>query len=1107
VDEYTIVAKGNDLVVLFQRNPHLKHDIVTKSFVAKIQFLFYHKVSEVRAVGYRILRYIIVDYESLQIVVKSKILIYIIVTMGSTKSSSVEKEQALKLVRQFVNVENGADNLSIGAIKSLVALIQHENSANEYGLSYEIPESFKSICLETICEISLFKPELVFHSGAFNVMIDKIINGTIEISTSCLLVVFNCLDQPFARRFLRNGYDLILIIDIYSEQGKVSVVKMQRISFLLTCLLKNFNGLMAFLINDFQILKSFLSNLKNRNFKATDYILDVLLDVLRVQDLPWLENSEIYDVIQIFNRAMNGEGLGEETGSERGTKSEQQRGTNHPESNHNLSRIVTHYQGLVTLILINTDLMKYLAQIVEQNLNESNTTKASLLISSIYSTASKLIPPELLKNKTLLPKNPYLILHHHQQKPPKSSVSTTKKPTNNDLETTLRNITITSRYHMSDDDFKTVIFNTKILAIKEFESWNWTQILFLIQGPLTNPKRFDELVEKNPKILKRLLSFYRPFKFRFCNISRKNKLAHSYVNVGCQLMKLLLSLDRGIKYLTTNKILPQLAEIFTQLDPASGITTKDPILSATRLENTVCIGYLKFVGVLSGTSSGLTMLDHWQFFHTLHNIVETGAFSDRNNVMLMNLFNEIDFSMDSQFRIILLKTISVTNAKFRLHIVRELIPKLMAKKDCQHFAVKILFNSLFDGDFDIVTTAIDLLNEHYTNNSFNNMANFIKLRPPIPILSSTVGGRNLLINMLKVPSGFKYLQTTGFIDAEFNRWKTLDNFQYLNKIETIIHGTMFPYVPRNRANVLGPKSNHYMNFFPNLLHTEEGYIYFTNYHQQEYLHQLMAPITEFSQKLKTDDDSVYSLLNDNLFNKQNIVMINTIKQNLWIIGNIASGKYGIQLLDPMSNNVNTNIISVIIDLFYTCPIWQIRGLCFYVLGMMTATIEGIEILDEVNWISVLDQYGNSKQVVYPKNFHTLFNVEIYNPYEDIKHFSIFNGQSKDANDSFINDESDSDEYLYFDDSQKLTDRIIALINNLNSVLGKVQRKSIKELTKLKKNMPGIFKDNVQLFLEIIKVIDKGNFNFETRNFVFGLFVDGSRVLELLVKRDRRHLTV
>jgi hypothetical protein len=170
---------------------------------------------------------------------------------------------------------------------------------------------------------------------------------------------------------------------------------------------------------------------------------------------------------------------------------------------------------------------------------------------------------------------------------------------------------------------------------------------------------------------------------------------------------------------------------------------------------------------------------------------------------------------------------------------------------------------------------------------------------------------------------------------------------------------------------------------------------------------------------------------------------------------------------------------------------------------MTSTIEGIEILDEVNWISVLDQYGTSKRVVYPKNFENLFNVKIYNPYEDIKYFSIFNGQTKDANDSFINDDSDNEEYLYFDDSLKLTDRIIALINNLNSVLSKVQRKSIKELTKLKKNMPGIFKDNLQLFLEIIKVIDKGNFNFETRNFVLDLFLDGSMVLELLIKRDRR----
>ena len=33
-----------------------------------------------------------------------------------------------------------------------------------------------------------------------------------------------------------------------------------------------------------------------------------------------------------------------------------------------------------------------------------------------------------------------------------------------------------------------MVSNSKILAVKEFEDWNWQLLLTLIQGPLGNPK-------------------------------------------------------------------------------------------------------------------------------------------------------------------------------------------------------------------------------------------------------------------------------------------------------------------------------------------------------------------------------------------------------------------------------------------------------------------------------------------------------------------------------------------------------------------------------------------------------------------------------------------
>lgn len=1088
LDEYTIVSIGNELVVLFQQNPSLKYDISLKNFISKIQFMFYHKVSEVRASGYRLLRYIITDYQSLQTIIHAKILIFIIVTMNTNYSNIIEKEQALKLIRHFLTIENGCDNLSIGVIKSIISIIELKTDDND--INNNISSGFKLICLETICEISLLKPELIFHSGAFKIIIDKISEGNIANSTSCLLVLLNSLDQPFARKFLRNGYDFISLISVFSDDIKVNTSKLQAVSFLLTILLKNFNGLMAFLINNFQMLHILLSNLRKNNVIIQDYIMDIIFDVLRIKSIPWLEDAGILDSIDKFHQFS-------QSNSNNSTSHTSLIADDVYNQNDDLGKqVLFQYQGLLIRILLGADLMTSLGQIIQKNLNENNTKKANSLIVEIYTLAQELLPPEFLKKKTLLPKDLYINLQFEKDR--RVSHESYFKSTNyhESLEANLLNIVVKSRFDIDDLEFRNLIDFTKILTIKEFEKWNWYKISNLIQGPLHNPKRFDEILEKNPRVLKRLMSFYRPFKFRFSNVGIKEKYAKEYINVGCQLFKLFLSHERGVKYLASNKILPQMAEIVCQLNPASGITAKTPLLSAKRLESTIVTGYIKFIGILSTSEAGLKVLQQWQFFQILHNLVETCENSTKNNTFMINLFKYIDFSFDSPFKIILAKTVNIANSKLRLYIFHNIIPKLITIKDCQMFIIKILVERLYDSNLEVVNKSIDILSDYFAKTSINSVKYLIDLNPPISIIATTVSGRSLLMHLLKSSHGFRFLHSRGFIDNEFNNWKNLENFNYLMKIEHLIRSSMFPVIFQAPQ---GSKSLHYPYFFKYLLATEDGYVYFS---QQGYLDKLLEPVTDFYEKIVNKEDSLFNKFNDTLFNSETIGLLNTIKQNLWIIGNIGSGKFGIQLLDPISSSVKTNIISIIIDLCNVCPIWQIRGICFYVLGMIASTVEGIEILDEMEWTSVLDHFGNSRGVVYPKDMDKIFNIKPTNPYRDIKYYSIFSGQGTEPNDSIFNDESETDdEYLTIDNFQKINDRIILLINNLNSVLGKIERKAEKELLKMKTTMPMIFQ-NISLFLEVIRLIDKGNFDFKKRNFVLGLFISDSRVLEGLVKRKR-----
>ncbi|KAG7663748.1 uncharacterized protein J8A68_002721 [[Candida] subhashii] len=1146
MDEYTIVSKSNDLVLLFQNYPNLRDEIQIKSVIPKVQFMLYHKISEVRSSGYRILRYCISNYESLNLLIQSKLLIFLIVTLGKKPGSRqgvnrcnlCELEQAVKLIREFLNIDNGADNLSIGVVKALIAIVEsnenddngryYQNATNGDGHDDDydddddieaMPEWFKNACLETICEIAILKPELVFHSGGFKLIMNSIIDGSVEISSTCLMLLFKIMDFQNSRKFLRNGFDLDSLISIFSNSTDdvevvnggggggdksrrvVSNFKLQKVSFLISILLKHFNGLIAYSIGNFISIKNLIANLSKRNPKVRDYIMDIFFDVLGIQQFPWLANSAIGESIKRFNDSIKNQNYSFEYP------------ILDPIENQFEYNIKNHYCGLIVLILIKNDIFPKLIEIIEQNLDQSNTKKATRLLTHIYSMANNFLPSELICKDLLLPNLSSHASFEVVSVTRKNFITSTDYLSN--IKTSIQKINLQQRYNVDDAEFKSLITNTKILTIKEFEDWNWTLLLNLIQGPLRNPKRFDETIEKYPKFLKRIMSFYRPFKYRFSKVLLTSRGSTKYINIGCQLLEMLLEFDQGVKYLSTSKLLPQLSEIVAQIDPYSGVASKESIISKKRIENTCSVGYLRFIGVLSGKAAGIKMLEHWQFFTLLSHIVESTVQSENNNTFLLTLFKYIDFSLDSQFRLILMYCLKISNLKIRNYLLKHLLPSLIKITQCEFFVIRILVANLYDSDYEFVQRSIDLLYEYYQSNSFTNLDRLIALRPSISILSRyETTGRNLLIRMFQVPIGFKYLEESGFLDSEFDKWCKIDGFSYLSKIETLIKCQFFPFL-----NQGPPSTSLSVYFFKYLLSTEEGLNYFSYGKGKEFLDGIIESIEIIFTTINQQDE----FLDIDNQDQTRGDLLHDLKQNLWIIGNIASSKHGIKLLDPMYSTTTIqpkkSIIDLILENFHTCPIWQLRGICFYILGMISNTIEGIEILDEFNWISVLDQYGNSKCLTFPNcEISEFFKIEITNPYRDTRYYQIFNnvGSGSGAGTSFVwnidnlkNGDAGGDvigdELLESDEDSsgnvRVNDRIISLMQHLNAVLSKIENKAIRELIKLKKQSPELFND-MGLFLEVIKLVDKGTFKFQKRVFIFNLFSD-TKVLENLVKRERR----
>ena len=121
--------------------------------------------------------------------------------------------------------------------------------------------------------------------------------------------------------------------------------------------------------------------------------------------------------------------------------------------------------------------------------------------------------------------------------------------------------------NMDDLQFRSLLLDTQVLATVNYLKWKWDLINDIIEGPLLNPKRLEEAI-KASKFLKRLIGFYRPFKYRFSE-AKNTKPNQRYVRTGCALIKSLLQNPEGIAYLSESKLLRQLAECLAQLDRVS----------------------------------------------------------------------------------------------------------------------------------------------------------------------------------------------------------------------------------------------------------------------------------------------------------------------------------------------------------------------------------------------------------------------------------------------------------------------------------------------------------------------------------------------------------
>lgn len=93
-----------------------------------------------------------------------------------------------------------------------------------------------------------------------------------------------------------------------------------------------------------------------------------------------------------------------------------------------------------------------------------------------------------------------------------------------------------------------------------------------------------------------------------------------------------------------------------------------------------------------------------------------------------------------------------------------------------------------------------------------------------------------------------------------------------------------------------------------------------------------------------------------------------VKGCLWAVGNIGSMELGAPFIE------DSDVVSWIVKITERSEVMTMRGTAFFVLGLISRTLHGMEILAGFHWDAVTNRMGESLGFCLPPSFEMLFEV-------------------------------------------------------------------------------------------------------------------------------------
>ncbi|XP_062239266.1 rapamycin-insensitive companion of mTOR-like isoform X1 [Platichthys flesus] len=921
-----------------------------EEIIVCLRLALLNEAKEVRAAGLRALRYLIRDTAVLQKVLRLQVDYLIARCIDIQQSNEGERTQALRLVRKIITVNAMLFPTSI--TNSLIAI-------GTDGLQER--DRMVRAAIAIVCELALKNPEVVAKRGGLSTILKSVIDCQLSrINEALITTILHLLNHPRTRQYVRVDVELEQILAPFTDfhyrhnadttEGQLKEDREARFlssRMAIVAAFRSWSGIINLCKAGNSGIQSLIGLLCIPNMEVRKGLLEVLYEIFRLpvpivtedftEGLLSVDPARFQDTWRLSDGFVAAEAK-----------------VVLPHRARSRPDLMDNYLGFVLSAFISSGLLEGIVEVVTSS-DDLLAIRATILLGELLHMANTILPHSHSHHLHCLPTliNMAASFDIPQEKRLRASAAVNNlkrfhemkkkglKPHSLYLDHIIRKSVSSnsrreshSRVHRdiyiikdTEDALMLNLRDSHILNHKHNLEWNWLLIATILKWPNVNLRNNKD--EHMHKFVRRLLYFYKPSSKLYAGLALDHVKARQLTVVGCQFVEFLMDSDEdGQGYLEE-----LVKDMVSWLSSSSGLKP-ERCLQSNGLLTTLSQHYFLFLGTLSAHPQGVKLLEKCGLFQCLLNLCSV----KNQDAVLKLAVTTLDYSRDGLARVILSKILTAATDTCRLYGTKHL--RVLLRAGVEFFSswgMELLVTQLHDHSKAVSMEALDILDEACEDKA--NLHALIQLKPALSHLGDK--GLLLLLRFLSIPKGFSYLNERGYVSKQLDKWQKEYNLKYVDLIEEQLNEALTTYrkpvdgdnyVRRSNQRLQRPNVYLPVHLYGQLVHDKTGC----------HLLEVQSVVPDLSYTVRSPMLDTWE-------------GIKQLKAALWALGNIGSSNWGLNLLQE------ENVIPDILALAQHCEVLSVRGTCVYVLGVISKTRQGCDVLKHYGW----DTVRHSRRTLWP----------------------------------------------------------------------------------------------------------------------------------------------